>query len=87
MADWRIQNCKGLRGVKLQRKNYRQPSKTWNHDHCAACWATFAEFDGPDYQHEGYATCGDYKHGPEYDWVCVQCFSELKDEMGWVEIE
>jgi hypothetical protein len=73
MADWRIQNCKMLRGVKLQRKRYRKPSESWNHDHCAACWATFAEFDGPEIQH--------------YDWVCVRCFSELKDEMGWMEVK
>ena len=86
MADWRIQNCKMLRGVKLQRKRYRTPSQNWNHDHCAACWATFAEFDGPEIQHEGYATCEDYKLGAEYDWVCVRCFSELKDEMGWMEV-
>jgi hypothetical protein len=86
MADWRIDNCKGLRRLKLKRKKYRPWSETWNHDHCAACWATFAEFDGPDYQHEGYATCDDYKHGAEYDWVCMSCFSELKEEMDWMEV-
>jgi hypothetical protein len=85
MDDWRILNCKGLRGLKLQRKAYRKWSDTWDHDHCAACWAKFAEFDGPDILHEGYATCDDYKHGAEYDWVCVQCFDDLKDEMDWVE--
>ncbi len=85
MADWRIDNCKGLRGLRLQRKRYRQPSKNWDHDHCAACWTKFAEFDGPDILHEGYATGDDYIHGAEYDWVCVRCFNELKDEMGWVE--
>jgi hypothetical protein len=86
MADWRIRNCEILRGLALRRKTYRKWSESWDHDHCAACWATFAEVDGPEIQHEGYATCEDYKHGADYDWVCVTCFSELKDEMGWAEV-
>jgi hypothetical protein len=86
MADWRIHNCRLLRGLMLRRKPYRKWSERWDHDHCAGCWARFAEVDGPEIQHEGYATCEDYKLGADYDWVCVGCFSELKDEMGWVEV-
>ena len=51
-----------------------------------ACWATFAEFDGPDIQHEGFATRDDYAHGADYDWTCLSCFADLKDEMKWIEI-
>ena len=87
MADWRINNCKGLRGLKLRRKQYRKWNESWDHDHCAACWAKFAEFEGPEIQHEGYATCEDYKHGADYDWVCVPCFNDLKGEMGWVDVK
>jgi hypothetical protein len=86
MADWRIHNCRLLRGLTLRRKPYRKWSERWDHDHCAACWARFAEVDSPEIQHEGYATCEDYKLGADYDWVCVGCFSELRDEMGWVEV-
>jgi hypothetical protein len=86
MADWRIHNCRLLRGLTLRRKPYRKWSERWDHDHCAACWARFAEVDGPEIQHEGYATCEDYKLGADYDWVCVGCFSELRDERGWVEV-
>jgi hypothetical protein len=86
MADWRIHNCRLLRGLTLRRKPYRKWSERWDHDHCAACWARFAEVDGPEIRHEGYATCEDYKLGADYDWVCVGCFSELRDEMGWVEV-
>ena len=86
MTDWRAENAKGLRGLTLRRKKYRKRSERWDHDHCAACWAKFAEFDGPDIQHEGYATCEDYKFGADYDWVCIQCFSDLKHEMGWTEV-
>ena len=86
MADWRIHNCRLLRGLTLRRKPYRKWSERWDHDHCASCWARFAEVDGPEIQHEGYATCEDYKLGADYDWACVGCFSELRDEMGWVEV-
>jgi hypothetical protein len=86
MTDWRVENAKWLRGLGLRRKKYRKRSEQWDHDHCAGCWAKFAEFEGSDIQHEGYATCEDYKFGADYDWVCMKCFSDLKDEMGWTEV-
>ena len=86
MADWRIDNAEHLRGLHLRRKEYRRWSDTWDHDHCAGCWAKFAEFDGPDIHREGYATCADYQRGADYEWICIQCFSELKSEMGWSEV-
>jgi hypothetical protein len=45
--------------------------------------AKFAEFDGADIQHEGYATCDDYPKGARYEWVCSTCFADLQDEMKW----
>ena len=39
-----------------------------------------------DQQKEGYATRADYPKGARYEWVCVKCFSELKDEMGWKSV-
>ena len=80
--QWRLDFAKGLEGVALQYQKYKPRSASWDHDHCAACWAKFAEFDGPDIQHVGYATCEDYKHGARYDWVCGDCFNDLKDFMG-----
>ena len=81
--QWRIDNARHLRGLRLQFCRYTRWSESWDHDHCAACGAKFAEHDGPDIQHEGYATCDDYKHGAHYDWVCPTCFNELREEMGW----
>ena len=81
--QWRLDFTRHLQGVKLRYQKYKRWSASWDHDHCAACWATFAEFDGPDIQHEGYATCEDYKHGARYDWVCRDCFEDLKEFMGW----
>jgi hypothetical protein len=85
-SDWRIENARFLKqGLQFQRKPYKPRSETWTHDHCAGCWATLAEYDGPNFQHEGYATCEDYEHGADYDWLCVSCFSDLREEMGWVD--
>ena len=58
----------------------------WDHDHCEACSAKFAQFEGPQIEHEGYTTCSDYKHGAGYAWVCKVCFEDLKDEMHWTLI-
>lgn len=81
--QWRIDNARHLKGTRLRFQPYKQWSKSWDHDHCAACWATFAEFSGPDFQRQGYATCDDYPRGARYDWVCSACFDDLKDEMLW----
>jgi hypothetical protein len=54
--DWWIDNCKQIAGVKLCRKKYSAPRKDWDHDHYMACWAKFADLDGPEIAHEGYAT-------------------------------
>jgi hypothetical protein len=81
--QWRLDFAKHLQGVTLQYQKYNRWSESWDHDHCAACWVEFAEFNGPDIQHEGYATCEDYKHGARYEWVCRECFEDLREFMGW----
>jgi hypothetical protein len=83
MKDWRIDLVESLRGQKLVYSKYRQPRPEWDHDHCLGCGATFSELDGPDYLHEGYTTGPKYSHGSEYEWICAQCFGDLKQEMGW----
>jgi hypothetical protein len=61
-------------GIALVRKRYKQWSETWDHDHCAFCWATFSlkELDGLT---QGYATTAEYEHGAEYTWICETCFA------------
>jgi hypothetical protein len=81
--QWRIDNALHLKDIRLQFRPYTRWSESWDHDHCAACWATFAEIDGPGFQHDGYATCDDYKLGAHYEWVCKTCFHDLKGEMQW----
>jgi hypothetical protein len=81
--QWRIENANHLRGVRLKLRRYNRRSENWDHDHCSACWAKFAEFNGPEIQHEGYATWHDYGLGAGYEWVCRKCFDDLKDDLGW----
>jgi hypothetical protein len=59
-----------------------QRTETWDHDHCAGCWAEFAEFEGSDILHEGYATGADYPKGAAYWWVCPTCFTDLEATLG-----
>jgi hypothetical protein len=81
--QWRIDNARHLKGLRLRFSRYTRWSASWDHDHGAACWAKFAEFDGPDIQHEGFTIDHDYKFGPRYDWVCQKCFTDLKAVMEW----
>jgi len=81
--QWRIDNANHLQNVRWQFRRYARWSENWDHDHCAACWAKFAEFAGLDIQHEGYATSDDYPKGAGYEWVCTTCFNDLKEDMGW----
>ncbi len=85
--DWRLQRAdRFIPGTAFRRKPYRAPSPKWDHDHCAACWAKFAEYEGPEYLHEGFAVTADYPKGEDYEWVCPECFEELKDQMSWVSV-
>ncbi len=86
-TDPRIEQASYLRNVALKHKPYRQPGVEWDHDHCAACWAKFAEWDGPDILHDGYATTAEYDKGEDYEWVCPTCFVELREQMGWRIVE
>lgn len=81
--QWRIDNAAHLKGAKLRFQRYTRWNESWDHDHCLACWAKFAEFDGPGIQHQGYATGDDYPMGARYEWVCTTCFADLKDDMQW----
>ncbi len=81
--QWRIDTGRHIEGALLQRRTYEAPSEEWDHDHCACCWAKLAELDGAEIQHQGYTTTDAYIHGAGYDWVCDQCFSDLKEDMGW----
>jgi hypothetical protein len=84
--QWRIDNAKRLHGLKLQLRPYAVWSRDWDHDHCAACWGKYSESGDSGVLREGYATGLDYTKGAGYEWVCQQCFAELKTEMSWTEV-
>ncbi len=81
--QWRIDNAEHLANLSLHFQRYTKWSESWDHDHCAARWAKFAEFDGPDILHEGYAAGSDYRYGAANEWVCPQCFTDLAGVLGW----
>jgi hypothetical protein len=89
--DWRLENLKmapRLRRLIFLKKPYAAYRPGWDHDHCAACNKTLAEpgIDGADIVHEGYATTANYEKGADYEWICVECFRDFKDFMGWREV-
>ncbi|MCI0613976.1 hypothetical protein L0244_13400 [bacterium] len=76
--DWRLAGQERfLKGVDLIWKRYRQPSDSWDHDHCSFCWAKFAEIDEPNSLREGYTTSDDYH------WICQKCFEDFQDLFAW----
>jgi hypothetical protein len=82
--DWRLEGARRPGGLTLHFQRYTRWSEEWEHDHCAACWAKFAEFDGPGILHEDYATGPDYLEGERHKWVCKTCFEELASVVGWM---
>jgi len=49
--------------------------------------AKFAEIGSGDILHEGYASDARFKDRPGYyDWICADCFRDLKDEMKWTQV-
>jgi len=51
-----LELLKDYQGATFRFKKYTAPCEDWRYDHCAGCWATFAEYDGSDVLHEGYVT-------------------------------
>lgn len=88
MSDSRLEHLQTqpyLRGLKLKRAVYTAYRPGWDHDHCVGCWAKFGEHlsDLEPIERDGYTTTADYQHGERYEWVCLKCFSDFKETMGW----
>ena len=81
--QWRIETGEFLKGATLQWQQWKPPNADWDHDHCACCWAKFAEWDGPEIQRRGYTTTSQHERGVGYYWVCEKCFADLRHEMEW----
>jgi hypothetical protein len=85
-ADWRIDNASRLRGQSSRWKDYYARSASWDHDHCAACWAKFM-LTAEGSLSQGYAVSEKYEHGLDYTWVCADCFRDLANIMDWHVID
>ncbi|HYG98043.1 MAG TPA: class I SAM-dependent methyltransferase [Terriglobales bacterium] len=86
-VDWRIANVERLRGETFVKKPYLAPSPEWDHDHCSACWKRFSEGEDPGVEHIGYATTESYRYGADYEWVCIECFDDLRQALRWSEVK
>jgi hypothetical protein len=76
--DWRIQGQERyLRGAVLRRTRWARPRPSWDHDHCAFCWARFADGGRPRALRDGWTT-PDRRH-----WVCPRCFEDFRETFGW----
>ncbi len=76
VEDWRINNARSITGCTLLRRHFRA-SQGQPVEHCVGCWAKFSEKGGSDMLDEGYCTYS------EYDWVCGNCYEELRRPMQW----
>lgn len=75
--DWRLQGQERyLTNRRLVRIPYFRWSKTWDHDHCDFCFATFSECE--DDLHEGYVTADDKR-----TWICPECFEDFQEMFHW----
>ena len=81
--QWRIETGRHLIGAALRKRRWVGRGEEWDHEHCDCCWAKFAEWEGPDIQHEGYVTVSDADSKTAGHWVCEQCLQDLQVEMDW----
>jgi hypothetical protein len=91
-SDWRLASLNGhLLNLSITWKPYRQRSETWDHDHCAFCWATFSDSRSasaaPGDLHEGYAVEAHVNQGrcvpADWEWICPRCYEDFKDMFNW----
>jgi hypothetical protein len=76
MSDWRVDLAQHTKGATLTLKKYVHTGEKWEHVHCEICSEEFSE-TAPKALREGYTT-------PDNGyWICPDCFSELKEQMGW----
>jgi hypothetical protein len=67
--DYKLLQLKHMEGCTFRLLRYKAPSAEWNHDHCQACWAKFAEYDDSNIQHEGYCTSVPVLDSPDSEFI------------------
>ena len=81
---------KDYQGATFRFTKYTARCGDWRYDHCAGCWATFAEQDGSGILHEAYVTGVRYDEtsvgGTAPIFVCARCFNQCRDSLDF-EVE
>ena len=80
--DWRrMGQEKYLLNASLKHvSNFVPYSETWEHEHCAFCFAKFSTSNGD--LHEGYCSTDEKRS----HWVCPQCFMDFHEEFNWAVV-
>ena len=71
--------CQPPQGAAIAVPSLSRWSESCDHVRCVAGWAKLAVLEGPDVEHEGYATAKIPK-GACYEWV-AELLDDVKDEM------
>jgi hypothetical protein len=91
--DWRYDRLKWLQGCSFRLLTYHAPSEEWDHDHCAGCWAKFADLEGPDILHEGFVYAKPHEVRPTPEFIeecikegmhCIQMPAVQGEDLHWV---
>ena len=87
--DWRL-TAGPVIGFEEELKNiplyfipFQPLSETWDHEHCAFCWAKFYRHDGCLW--EGY--CTRPENTRDAHWICPECYEDFKEMFGWRVID
>jgi hypothetical protein len=75
-----IRDLKPYQGYVFRWQRYRELAPDWNHDHCKACWARFAERpdEWTDTVHtEGWVTLWPLHHNPEEEQELIARFRSI----------
>jgi hypothetical protein len=93
--DWRLTDQEGyLKDAELTWRRYRARSDTWEHEHCAFCWAKFMDpeysdghrrfiEDHPEVLTAGYTTTTAHERGEGYNWICADCLDDFAEAFNW----
>jgi hypothetical protein len=81
---------KDYQGATFRLTKYTAGCADWRCDHCAGCWAKFAEYDGSGILHEAYVSGlrpdETLVDGAALIFVCVRCFNQCCDSLDF-EVE
>jgi hypothetical protein len=66
-------------GARLRADHYAAPTKDWDHDHCALCWAKFSKDEVLDALRDGLKI----ERPTNDEWICERCFADFSDRFGW----